>query len=46
MIERKAFHGKQKHQYHVSQWKKHVYGSQSKKEQRLLRESMFVSFDR
>ena len=37
---------KSKHQYHLSQWGECVYGSQSWKKKRLLRESVFILFDK
>ena len=46
MVERDVFPMKAKHQYHLSQWEKSVYGGQSQKNRRLLCESIFVQIDR
>ena len=45
MVGKKAFLMKSKHQYHLSQWGKCVYGAQSWNKRRLLRESMFITID-
>ena len=37
---------KAKHQYHLSQWRECVYGTQSQKERRLLSESVFDPIDK
>ena len=42
MMERKVFLVKPKHQCHLSQWGKWVYGTQSWKEKRLLCEFVFI----
>ena len=42
MVERKVFLMKPKCQYHLSQLQKCVYGAQSRKESRLLCESMSI----
>ena len=42
MVEREVILMKPKHQYHLSQWGKCVYGAQSWIEKRLLCESAFV----
>ena len=44
-IERKAFPTKPKHQYHLSQWGECVFVASLGKECRLLKESLFVSFE-
>ena len=46
MVERKAFLLKPKYQWLLSQWGEYVYGAQSWKKRRLLRESVFALIDR
>ena len=46
MVGSEVFLTKPKHQYHLSQWGECVCGAHSRKERRLLRESMFIPIDR
>ena len=46
MAIREVFLMKPKHQYHLSQWEKYVYGAQSWNKRRLLCESMFIPIER
>ena len=46
MVEKGIFFMKPKHQYHLSQWREHVYGSLLWKQKRLLPQSVFIPIDR
>ena len=45
-IEGKVFPIKPRYKYHLSQWEECVYGAQSRKERRVLCESMFILIER
>ena len=45
-VEKQVFLMKSKHQNHLSQWGEYEYGAQTRKERRLLLESMFIPIER
>ena len=46
MVDGEVFLMKPNHQYHLSQRRECIYGAQSWKARKLLRESMFITIDR